>query len=40
LESFITNKQNEVHHMYTALFEKLEVMGRPFALVYTNDFTG
>ena len=40
LKSLIANKQNEVHHVYSALLEKFKVMNFSFAFVYTNNLAG
>jgi len=40
LKSFITNKEDEISHMYTTLFVKFEVVNRTFSFVDTDDFSG
>jgi len=40
LKSLITNKQNEIYYVYSALLEKFKVMNFSLAFVYTNNLAG
>jgi hypothetical protein len=40
LKSFISNKNDEVSQVYSALFIKFEVVDRTLAFIDANDFSG